>query len=95
MAPAEAGAELREPHFDGLAVLTFARGLGFGQRLRLVGRTRRTKTVFRELVRRGGATQIRLGRVLFRLAQNKIARGKIGVNFSDRGTCFRRCRCLL
>jgi len=89
MTVTEAGAELGEPHFDNFAVLTLTRCFGFGERLRLVRRTRRTQAVFREFVRRSGATQIRFGRVLFHLAQEKIARRDEGINFSGRAS---RCR---
>jgi hypothetical protein len=89
MVSVEPDAEFSEPHFDRLAVPAFAFGLGFGQRLRLVGRACRTKTVFRELVSRGRATQIRFGRVLFCLAQEQIAHRKIGVNLSGGWIRFR------
>lgn len=90
MAGAEAGAELSKPHLDGFAVLALARGLGFGQRLRFIWRVRRTKTVFREIVRCRGATQIRFVCVLFELAEKKIARGDVGVNFRDSRTIHSR-----
>ena len=77
------GAQLGDPHFDGFAVLAFARGLGFGKRLHLVGRARRPQTGFRELVRRGNAAQVRLGRVRFGFTQEKIARGDVGVNLDS------------
>jgi hypothetical protein len=43
----------------------------------------RGKTAFGEIIRRSGPTEIEFGRILFRLAQEEVARGEKSVEFGQ------------
>jgi hypothetical protein len=75
-----------------MLALTF--GLHFGERLVLVGDAHLTKTFFSKFICSGSATQICFGCVLFCLAKEKIARGKVSSDLGDgrRGLFFKLLR---
>ncbi len=64
-----------------MLALTF--GLHFGQSLVLVGGAHLMKTFFSKFIRGGSATQICFACVLFCLAKQKIARGKVSSDLGD------------
>lgn len=69
---------MREPHAHCLAALQFPDYLW---RDRLRDRSGRFQACFGKLVRGSGAAEVQLGRVLFRAAQDEVARGEKSLEF--------------
>ncbi len=84
-----AGAELCDPHLDGVATQSFAGGFGLRQRLRLIRRVGWPETIFRSFVRRPGSAQVCFRGVGVGFTKKKVARGQVGMDF-DRGGAARR-----
>ena len=83
-ATAKTQPEFGQSHLHGCAMLAFAHRFAFGQSLGLVWRAGRPEAALGEVVCGCGAAEIGFGGVLFRFAEQEVARGEVSVDL-ERG----------